>query len=398
MNRQYAMDSIFSMMQIPIREMTSEGIRISAPVAYEEANDPVCCDKDFFRTLWNFYLSKQKVSVYVEEDSYLYALFEWNGNLFILGPISLNRPNKFQCNEYYQKHNAKSIKEVMKDIVSFYQFQEILWFVYELITNIHLEEWIWETGDKELQEKIIQEEKTKYHFEIYENNIERAPYQMELEWQKSIEEGRLEEQGAEINKRYGSFSIGKMAQKNIKQTEYMAVGAIMLGSRAAIRGGMDPIRAYDLSDIYLQQLEKLSSLTEMLNLTIQAQVNYNNEVKKVKELQNYNNYIEKSKTYIAKHIHGKIYLKEIGDELGINPSYLSRIFSQKEGTTLSEYILKEKVKVACNLLKYSDETVARIAEYMSFYSQSYFTLVFKKQMGITPLQFRLQNKFDEFMQ
>ena len=398
MNKQHAMDRFFSLMQIPIREMSSDGIRISAPTAYAEVKDPVYSDKDLFRNLYDCYQERRQPSIYMEEDIYLYALFEWEENLYILGPMGLSKPSRYQCHEYYQKHKVKESSGVMQYIVAMNQFEEITCFIYELITGIHLEEWFLDKRDKERQEKIIYEERAKYHFEIYENNVERAPYQMELEWLKSIEEGSYEEKGREIIRKYGNLNIGKMAQKSSKQAEYMAVGAIMLATRAAIRGGLDPIKAYEMGDIRLQQLERTNITTEIYKLITQSVQDFSDEVKKLKDLQSYNNYIEKCKTYIAKNIHGRIYLKDIGNELGINPSYLSRIFSQSEGTTISEYILREKVKIACNLLKYSDETVVRIAEYMSFYSQSYFTLVFKKHMGITPLQFRLQNKFEDFMQ
>ena len=80
----------------------------------------------------------------------------------------------------------------------------------------------------------------------------------------------------------------------------------------------------------------------------------------------------------------------------MNPSYLSRFFSEKEGITLQQYIQREKIRTASNLLKYSDRSIADIAQYMGFQSQSSFSRVFKRWQAVTPLEYRDHNFQDQF--
>ena len=55
---------------------------------------------------------------------------------------------------------------------------------------------------------------------------------------------------------------------------------------------------------------------------------------------------------------------------------------------LQEYIARFRVERAANLLKYSNESIAGIGDYVGFPSQSYFGNTFKKYMGMSPGQYR----------
>lgn len=107
-------------------------------------------------------------------------------------------------------------------------------------------------------------------------------------------------------------------------------------------------------------------------------------------------YVEMCKEYVSKHYREKIYLDEIANAMGLTGQYLSRIFSKETGTTLQEYICHFRVKRAANLLKYSNEEIAVIADYVNFPTQSYLGKVFKKYMGMTPKEYRKEFKTAEF--
>ena len=55
---------------------------------------------------------------------------------------------------------------------------------------------------------------------------------------------------------------------------------------------------------------------------------------------------------------------------------------------VAEIIRKEKIRLAENMLRYSDYEVKEIANYLSFCSQSYFGNIFRKQTGMTPARYR----------
>ena len=53
-----------------------------------------------------------------------------------------------------------------------------------------------------------------------------------------------------------------------------------------------------------------------------------------------------------------------------------------------DYIQKERIEAACNMLTYSDYTAAQISEYLCFSTQSYIIKIFKKYKGTTPAKYR----------
>lgn len=56
------------------------------------------------------------------------------------------------------------------------------------------------------------------------------------------------------------------------------------------------------------------------------------------------------------------------------------------------YVTKCKLEEACDLLVYGQRSLAEISAYLGYSSQSYFQNVFKKQHGVTPVQYRKQHQ------
>ncbi|MDO4492142.1 MAG: helix-turn-helix transcriptional regulator, partial [Lachnospiraceae bacterium] len=87
-------------------------------------------------------------------------------------------------------------------------------------------------------------------------------------------------------------------------------------------------------------------------------------------------------------LHERISVESIADELGYHPDYLSHLFKETQGIGLSQFIVREKITRARNLLVYSEYSYSEIASYLGFSSQSHFGAHFKKLTGYTPRQYR----------
>ncbi len=61
-----------------------------------------------------------------------------------------------------------------------------------------------------------------------------------------------------------------------------------------------------------------------------------------------NPHINKCKDYVFSHLHGKITVQEIADELCLNANYLSELFKKCEHISLTKFIQKEKISLAKN--------------------------------------------------
>lgn len=69
-------------------------------------------------------------------------------------------------------------------------------------------------------------------------------------------------------------------------------------------------------------------------------------------------------------------------------SFYLHVDNRYSVTTLTDFILKEKVEEAKRLLRYTDKHATAIAVYLGFSSQSHFANVFKKYTGKPPSEYR----------
>lgn len=176
----------------------------------------------------------------------------------------------------------------------------------------------------------------------------------------------------------------------------MFVCTVTLVTRAAIRGGVSAFEAYELSDIYLQKLEKCTSRSAVMKLANTMIEDFVRRVREKKDENKKSKYVEKCKDYIAQHINQKLSVNGMANELGFNRSYISQRFKAEEGISIQEYIMKERVRMAENMLKYSDVTISRIAEYLGFSSQSHMGIHFKKYTGFSPKEYRTRYQIRDF--
>jgi len=83
-------------------------------------------------------------------------------------------------------------------------------------------------------------------------------------------------------------------------------------------------------------------------------------------------------------------VKSMAAELNLSPSYLSDLLKQETGKTAMELIHIYLISEAKNLLKGSDHNIAETAYTLGFDNLPYFSRLFKKEVGISPVQFRKQ--------
>lgn len=95
---------------------------------------------------------------------------------------------------------------------------------------------------------------------------------------------------------------------------------------------------------------------------------------------------------LVKESKGDLTLSECAERLGYHPSYIWRVMKNTRDITFTDYIAKQKLEMAKQLLAETNLTVAEIAERLSYSNAQNFIRLFKKHMEITPGQYRKQNK------
>ena len=82
-----------------------------------------------------------------------------------------------------------------------------------------------------------------------------------------------------------------------------------------------------------------------------------------------------------------ISVAEIAERLGLDRRYLWRIFREKTGMTIMDYVIKTRMEAAYGLLLL-DMPVFHVAELVGYFDQFYFSKSFKKYFGIPPSEVR----------
>ncbi|MDF1617134.1 response regulator transcription factor, partial [Petrocella sp. FN5] len=103
-----------------------------------------------------------------------------------------------------------------------------------------------------------------------------------------------------------------------------------------------------------------------------------------------NNYyiITQVNAYIESHYQHPIKLKDISEHVHINSSYLSRLYKDKTGQTITETLRNIRIEKAKELLKNDNLKTYAIAVLVGFDDPAYFSYVFKQHTGYTPSQYK----------
>lgn len=93
--------------------------------------------------------------------------------------------------------------------------------------------------------------------------------------------------------------------------------------------------------------------------------------------------------YINDHItEASLSVEEMADFAKVSPTYLRRIFKDKYGVSPKEYILLRRLDMAKAMIEYGDIKLSCIPFECGFTEYPYFSRMFKKRMGIAPLQYQ----------
>lgn len=100
--------------------------------------------------------------------------------------------------------------------------------------------------------------------------------------------------------------------------------------------------------------------------------------------------LENVRTYLDEHYVEKISLDDLSDRFFINKYYLTRIFKETYGTTISHYVLSKRITRAKQLIRFSEMTMDEIATAVGMYDANYFSRAFRKIEGVSPTEYQKQ--------
>ncbi|MCR5743687.1 MAG: AraC family transcriptional regulator [Lachnospiraceae bacterium] len=139
------------------------------------------------------------------------------------------------------------------------------------------------------------------------------------------------------------------------------------------------------SDDYIRDMRINESLTSLL--TILMELSWHAEsARGTTRRQN----LLDIRRYLDEHYTDKVTLDELSDMFFINKFYLTRVFREQFGMSISHYITQLRITHAKQLLRFSNMTTDEIGSECGLSPGYYFSRTFKKVEGISPSEYRKQ--------
>ncbi len=362
----------------------------------DPAGDPLYYSEELRKLLIAGADSQERPFIYRDELQVFFACIRCKNRHYMIGPMCTVVLGRMEIHQFYRTYG---IAESGEKRLKFFTISKVLGVV-ELMAKELLDI---EYSDEELLyvNHIVEEsrantskEQVFFEFRGGEMKMFHHTYQEERKLLECVRNGDVEE-AVRYSKNLDN-NVGKLSAKALTHWKNVSVVAITLATRAAMEGGLPPFVAYKLSDFYIQKSDRCKDVAQVLDNRNRAVEEITALVHRKKEEGIGSRCTELCKEYIERHYREKIYLKDIADKIGVSAGYLSKTFHKEEGISVQEYVIGVRVEHAANLLMYSDESIARIGDYVNFPSQSYFGKMFKRYKNVSPGKFREQNKPIEF--
>ncbi len=184
---------------------------------------------------------------------------------------------------------------------------------------------------------------------------------------------------------------GKLSDDPLMNLRYHFVVTAAMVTRFCTEGGMAMEEAFNLSDAYIQKMDRCTNLAEIVMLHDRMSLDFAGRMRSLKKHAASSKQVAEAIDYIYVHIMDRITINDLAGAICISPTYLSRIFKQETGVSVSEYIRQRKIDLAKNLLRFSSYDLVDIANMLSYSSQSHFIQQFHSQVGMTPKTYRDRN-------
>lgn len=106
------------------------------------------------------------------------------------------------------------------------------------------------------------------------------------------------------------------------------------------------------------------------------------------DIQATDNIVDKIREYIIINLENEYSIEDIANHFNYSIHYIYHIFKRRTGLTINEFKISQKIKKARILLITSDVKISEIAASSGFENSSYFAEVFKKNVGVSPREYR----------
>lgn len=216
-------------------------------------------------------------------------------------------------------------------------------------------------------------------------NAERALLQM-------VRNGDLNYKSAFQNSAMISNGVPLRGGAPLRQAKTSVIVFCSIVCRAAIEGGLSPEEAYSLGDAYIQNAESAKGIDELTEIALAMYDDFIQRVHRCRSNPARSDVVQKCCDYIEMNLGEKIRAADLASLAGYSEYYITRKFKEETGYFINDYIKFAKMERAKLLLQSTDLSILEIAGQLGFATRSYFSQAFREITGMTPTQFREQER------
>ena len=164
-------------------------------------------------------------------------------------------------------------------------------------------------------------------------------------------------------------------------------GLIVSLIESAVLGGGEESKQTDLVNKYFYEISMIKDINEIDALLykivreITGNIGYAYE-KRSKSL------IENAKRYIEKNYKQQLSYKDVAKEIFISPSYFLNLFKKETGLTFVDFLTNVRINKAKGLLRLTELNITEIAYEVGYNNSNYFSNIFKKAVGVSAKEYR----------
>lgn len=188
-------------------------------------------------------------------------------------------------------------------------------------------------------------------------------------------------------------ALGDMASQSVLVLNYLLMDVLLAATRIIKQCGGDP--AQILPAKLLQQGELLR-LSENSEKAMQAGIDMLSTALTFRDTHAFSRYSEilrKACTYIEENFQRQeITLHHVANHVALSNNHFCTVFSQEMGLTFTEYLTNTRMSKAKELLTTTSLRTSDIAYQVGYNDPHYFSYLFKKNTGVSPRDFRKEEK------
>lgn len=316
-------------------------------------------------------------------------------NAFVAGPVQMDLPDDFSINEIIKAHNlnisSRGILHAYLKMVPLVDTKRVRYLskmLYVMAKDIMAEESkiLLERRKYYKEQAALCEEIQAIKDADYEEHISKYyPVQLEKELVSKVRIGDKKGAKTILNELLGHVLFH--GGSNIEVTKSRVLELMIVLSRAAVEGGGNLEMIFGLNLTYLKEVSDINSVDELCHWIIKVLERFTDSIVGAGNSNNYH-IIQKSITYINENSSKDITLEKAADFVYLSSSYFSRLFKKEMGINFIDYLNKVRVEESKKYLSNENLSISEIANIVGFTDQSYYTKVFRKIEGTSPGQYR----------